>query len=287
MTETQIVCIYHSPCNDGFTAAWIVHNYFKDKGESVLLYPTTYGKEPPLEICKGKIVYVVDFSYKPFPHQQLADVAEEVIVIDHHKTALILLDSSQVDNVELNINLNYSGAALTWQYFYPHDPIPKIVQYVEDRDMWWKRLPHCDDIHYALSSYEPDIAIWDILATRLEGITEYIAMCEEGAAIQRYNASWIISHLVSATREVLLAGYLVPSINIPGIFTSDAVGVLAKNRPFAIAWYDTQTLRKYSLRSNKDYPHAIDVSEIAKVYGGGGHKHAAGFELSLDSIIVW
>ena len=34
---------------------------------------------------------------------------------------------------------------------------------------------------------------------------------------------------------------------------------------------------QFSLRSNGD----IDVSAIAKIYNGGGHKNAAGFQMTL------
>jgi hypothetical protein len=44
--------------------------------------------------------------------------------------------------------------------------------------------------------------------------------------------------------------------------------------PFAMGWYQRGDGRyAYSLRSRGDF----DVSELAKKYGGGGHKNAAGF----------
>jgi nanoRNase/pAp phosphatase (c-di-AMP/oligoRNAs hydrolase) len=37
------------------------------------------------------------------------------------------------------------------------------------------------------------------------------------------------------------------------------------------------------LRSNGDY----DVSAIAKAFGGGGHKNAAGFEVQVETLLEW
>lgn len=276
-----VLCIYHSPCNDGFTAAWIVHNYHKKLDQAVELYPAQYNREPPLELCKGKIVYIVDFSYLAWPLEQICDVAKDVIVIDHHKTALPLLDTEPRDNLNLTINLEHSGAMLTWQHFYGEDSPPWIVRYVEDRDMWWKRLEQCDNIHYLLSSYEPNITIWDNLAARLESSSDYMSICDEGAAIQRYNNSWLSDHLLTHTKHILLSGFIVPSINIPGIFASDACSILAKSNPFALAWYQSKLQLHCSLRSSANYSYAQDVSEIAKKLGGGGHKHAAGFTLPI------
>lgn len=33
----------------------------------------------------------------------------------------------------------------------------------------------------------------------------------------------------------------------------------------------------YSLRSCAEYAGHVDVSEVARQFGGGGHRHAAGF----------
>ena len=43
----------------------------------------------------------------------------------------------------------------------------------------------------------------------------------------------------------------------------------------SVTWYlDKNRKNIVSLRSNE---HGVDVSEVAKNCGGGGHKHAAGF----------
>lgn len=289
--QDDIICIYHLPisfCNDGFAAAWIVHNHYIVTEHSVQLFPTNYHHQlsPPLEECRDRYVYIVDFSYPATQLQQIADVAKEVILIDHHKSALPLLDVSTdffPPWVHLIIDMANSGAMLVWKHFYGNSEPPMIVKYVEDRDMWWKALDNCDNIHYALISYEPIVEIWDQLANQLEPINtlSYDVLVDQGAAIQRYNKKWITNYLLSSTKEVLLDGHMIPSINIPGIFASDAAGILATNRPFALAWYTSKTHRHCSLRSNSSYAHHVDVEEIAKKFGGGGHKHAAGFSLPI------
>jgi nanoRNase/pAp phosphatase (c-di-AMP/oligoRNAs hydrolase) len=59
---------------------------------------------------------------------------------------------------------------------------------------------------------------------------------------------------------------------------SEAGDEMCKGKPFAATYYvDKDGMYNFSLRSSED---GIDVSEIAKVYGGGGHKHAAGFKVT-------
>jgi nanoRNase/pAp phosphatase (c-di-AMP/oligoRNAs hydrolase) len=63
--------------------------------------------------------------------------------------------------------------------------------------------------------------------------------------------------------------------------TSDAGHLMAeKDRtPFAACWWMTPEGVVFSLRSTDV---GLDVSEIAKSYGGGGHRNAAGFRLTIE-----
>ena len=53
---------------------------------------------------------------------------------------------------------------------------------------------------------------------------------------------------------------------------------MAKGKPFAACYWDTPKGRVFSLRSSDD---GADVSEVAKQYGGGGHRNASGFTVSF------
>jgi oligoribonuclease NrnB/cAMP/cGMP phosphodiesterase (DHH superfamily) len=50
----------------------------------------------------------------------LAKHAQKVIILDHHKTALDQFPegkSSPLPNLEVNIDMNRSGATMAWDYF--------------------------------------------------------------------------------------------------------------------------------------------------------------------------
>ncbi len=74
-----------------------------------------------------------------------------------------------------------------------------------------------------------------------------------------------------------IGGWDVPVANLPYTMSSDAGHRLAQGEPFAACYWDTPNGRVFSLRSTDD---GLDVSAIAKQYGGGGHEHAAGFRLA-------
>jgi nanoRNase/pAp phosphatase (c-di-AMP/oligoRNAs hydrolase) len=83
-----------------------------------------------------------------------------------------------------------------------------------------------------------------------------------------------------------VGGYIVPALNLPAKYSSDAGHALCNIKTagdFAAVYQDVSTteglMRIYSLRSN-----GFDVSAIAKQYGGGGHRKAAGFKIPLSQV---
>jgi oligoribonuclease NrnB/cAMP/cGMP phosphodiesterase (DHH superfamily) len=79
---------------------------------------------------------------------------------------------------------------------------------------------------------------------------------------------------VKKAREVACDGRRVLCVNASSNI-SEVGHELAQGRPFSVTYYDGAVSRKWALRSTPD---GVDVSEIARKFGGGGHKHASGFE---------
>lgn len=250
--------ISHASCSDGFCAAWIAHK----------LYPTAeyvfchYGDSPPDVI--GKDVIIADFSFKREILLDMKTKAKSLIVLDHHKSA-------QVDLEGLDFclfDMNKSGGRLTWEHFYNKDKSPWIVDYTEDRDLWRFNLPYSKEVNVALRSYPMTFESWDTLNSGE-------SLISEGTAILRYKEALIKSHIKHA-KEVDIGGYKVLCCNCStGDLISEIGEILAKDRPFgATYYYNDKGDQIYSLRSS---PNGVDVSEVAKIFLGGGHKHAAGF----------
>ena len=78
--------------------------------------------------------------------------------------------------------------------------------------------------------------------------------------------------------ELVLGDGVTAMADLPYTMSSDAGHEMAKGRPFAACYWDTPEGRVFSLRSNDE---GIDVSEVAKQYGGGGHRNASGFRVSF------
>ena len=286
---TKILCIYHANCADGFGAAWAVRHAL---GDAVEFYPGFYGKAPP--DVAGRDVVLVDFSYKRAALDEMTRAAKSLLVLDHHKTAAEDLAGlmkpppwniwreaaingqlSLALRVVAQLDMERSGAGLAWDYFHPDEARPALIDTIEDRDLWRFKLPQTREIQAAIFSYPYDFGAWDALMQIPVEI-----LVTEGAAIERKHHKDIAELVAVTKRTMMIGGYAVPAASLPYTpLTSDAGHLMAKGERFAACYWDTADHRIFSLRSTDD---GLDVSEIAKSYGGGGHKHAAGFQVPRD-----
>lgn len=285
---SKILCIYHGNCADGFGAAWAVRQCFGDA--DVEFHSGIYGNDPP--DVRGRDVVLVDFSYKRPVIDAIGRAASSLLILDHHKTAaedlaglrapktwLDHIEQTALDDVEnaepvrAVFDMNRSGAGIAWDFFHPGRPRPRLIDHIEDRDLWRFVLPHTREIQAAVFSYPYDFTVWDeLFAADLE------LMAKQGEAIERKHHK-DIAELVGVTkRRMVIGGVSVPVANLPYTLTSDAGNLMAAGEPFAACYWDTPEGRVFSLRSRDN---GTDVSAIAKAYGGGGHRNASGFRMPI------
>ena len=289
--------IYHGNCVDGFGAAWCFHDLWRrtdDDPELLEFYPGVYNKPPP--DVKGKNVILVDFSYDyDIVKQMLAD-AQSVTLIDHHESAIrkLLVETEGhlkpelpdsryrpkegLEGLRVYCHLDYSGAMLARMYTTPANvPVPKLIEHIQDRDLWRFKLPYTVEINDALFSYPYDFKVWDELMQR-----DVLDLVCEGVVVSRKSKKDIHELLGVCVREMVIEGYTVPIANVPYMQAS-AMGHNLAVPPykFAGSYYDTATERCFSLRSNLKHG-GINVAEIAERFGGGGHASAAGFQVPRD-----
>jgi hypothetical protein len=280
------VCIYHSNCCDGWTAAWVVHRYFEG---AVDLVPAQYG-DPAPDLCRDRQVIVVDFSYKKDELVRLGDMSAGLLVLDHHKTAEEDLRRWSIDWPETNLprlpkkgeilaffDMDRSGASLAWDWFFPGKKKPQLIKHVEDRDLWKFRIEGSKTLHGVFTSYPYDIETWDKLEKACEDMTLKRRLLREGEAISRKHLMDVSAIIKATKRNMVIGGYPVLVCNVPPTMASDVGNVLASMQLFGATYFDDHTGKRiFSLRSKGDF----DVAHIAKSYGGGGHRNAAGFTRS-------
>jgi hypothetical protein len=172
--------IFHGPgCLDGLASRWALWQKWPD----VPAYEGVYGQAPP--DVTGLRVLIADFSYPGAVLCDMAESATSVTVLDHH-------DGSRDDVVRL-INDNVirgehdqtrSGAALTWEYVWGNRHPPKLIEHIQDRDLWKWQLEHTREITAAPASIGSEMPAWTALARAVEGGDRQLVI-REGAAILR------------------------------------------------------------------------------------------------------
>lgn len=258
------ICIYHGNCADGFSGAWVVRRALGD----IEFYAGIYQTPPP--DVTGKDVVLVDFSYKRPVMEQIIAVARSVIVLDHHKTAADDLD--KLPGAKVVFDMERAGSRIAWDYYFPSEAPPPVLLHVEDRDLWRFALPKTREIQANIFSYPYEFAVWDRLMA-----ADPAVLAIEGEAIERKHFKDIAELVGVCKRSLRIAGYTIPAASLPYTLTSDAGHLMAQGQPFAVCYWDTPQGRVFSLRSTSE---GIDVSEIAKQFGGGGHRNAAGFTVT-------
>ena len=265
--------LYHANCTDGSGAAlavWLKHG---DAGHEYI--PCQYGNELP-DGLEDTDVVMVDFSAKKEQTRALAKVAASILIIDHHKTAeaeLEGVDDGSGCPIETVFDMTKSGAVLTWEYF--HDtPVPELLLYIQDRDLWQWKQESTAEILKGLSLHED----WRDWKRFIDTPGDLRKLYTGGAAINRY--LYLQADKITETPPCSWPWGTeeVPFYNLPGFMLSDTLHLALQkypDAPYAVGYFDLPDKRVYSLRSRQGSD--VDVSEIARRHGGGGHKHAAGF----------
>lgn len=311
---TPDICIYHGNCADGFTAAWAVWKRFGDDVEYV---PGVYGEAPP-DVTGKNVVIVDFSYKRPVLEEMVKTARSILVLDHHKTAEADLtekgnpqlcmpmgdfsgdiswqryldnLAQDEMENVGCLVyslfDMERSGAGITWDFFHPTRIRPELVRYVEDRDLWRFNLHNSREINAFIFAHEYTFQNWDTLNNIMTNNVD--AAASGGQAIEKKHHKDIAELVSTMKRHMVLGGVRVPVANLPYTLTSDAGhlmctqwdgdfhqdGVSAKYPEFAACYWDTPEGRVFSLRSVDG---GADVSEIAKGYGGGGHKNAAGFK---------
>jgi len=252
------VILYHAECADGFGAAWAIWKRFPN----ARFIPVKHGNPPPPELT-AQIVVIVDFSYDRPTLERLVAETQALLVLDHHITA----EKALTDLPYAYFDLKKSGAVLAWEWAHDH-PVPWLLEYIQDKDLWTWTLPSSREINAAIASHPFDFNLWNRFKQK--------ELEQEGRAILRYEQE-LVNKLAAQAVLVDFQGAIVPSVQ-SAILTSQIGERLAADYPFCIIWHDHEGRRYYSMRSRDD---GTDVGAIAVSFGGGGHTHAAGFSIAL------
>lgn len=290
--------IYHQikkgvDCPDGYAAAWVAHK--ANPGAEVVgcWYQCAEEDLPVLE--SGDRAIIVDFSFPANILQRWSDAGVDILLLDHHKTAMEHLgDISQFSEHfkgTIKFDMAECGATLAWKHFFPDKEVPLFLGYVKDRDLWIKEMPGSDAVHEVVSKLGRSFDLYDLLLTYDESAskqTQIFVLAGIGEVLLLPKRRVIAAIASRATPAVFLEFEDIPIILLAGDgsedrLTSDLCEELyTKRYPDALFVACQTSDGTWSLRSNKNHPEGgFDVGALAKSKGGGGHRNAAGFKEAI------
>lgn len=285
MTWKPDLCIYHGNCDDGFAAALVARQKWPD----LPCFGAMHNQPLPVSVA-GKNVLMVDFSLKR--DVMVQQLWASCIVLDHHKTAEAdlagfinpILDAGpdrlgSMTGINARFDLGQSGAGLTYRWLFPELITPRFIRLIEARDLWMLS-EEVQQFSAAVRSYPMHFDIWQRWLDDDLAVQELIL---EGKGILRAH-NMTIAKILREKHVIDILGNEVMAVNCPYHFASDAAHLLLegdRHTPFGAAYFRRADGRwQFSLRSDDT---RRDVSEIAKAFGGGGHRNAAGFDVEYLS----
>ena len=232
----------------------------------------------------GENIYIVDFSFKPDVINKLLEKGCNITWLDHHKTAFdyekkFIRSRGSVNGFRRD---DLSGCGIAWNWFFPHSPMPYVVEMIQDYDLWQFKFPETKPFYEGLKLEDtaPIAGIWKTLLCTTQMYSKHEKdiisdFCKKGETCIKYRDS-ICKDYCKMGFETWFMGYRCFA---QGMYTfgSTAFGELIHKYPICLSFEFLGDKWVIGLYSADD---KIHVGELAKQCGGGGHKGAAGFTMN-------
>jgi oligoribonuclease NrnB/cAMP/cGMP phosphodiesterase (DHH superfamily) len=275
--------VFHFPCQDGLSSAWVAYYYYKTNfpTKDLRLFPAQHGKELNYDMVDQNVLFM-DFC----PSKQVISLLEsnnnKIFILDHHITA----KDDLTDCPFANFNMDKSGVGLTWEYFFPDEPIPLFLAMIQERDLWKFRIDKTQEFSNGLffetdclETFEQKFGLFDELYTNPSKLEETINLGTILNAHKQMKIKYIVAK-VKDNKYIIKnkSGDDVSIIcyNCSADLSSDLGNALSSvHCDMAILWTYDHLAEEYhfSLRSTNK----VDCARLAKEYlSGGGHPNAAG-----------
>lgn len=284
-------CFYHNDADGRCAAYWVYRSALLCDGKYLdeCFIEMSYEKPFPIDnIRREERIFIIDYSISPDEMRDLLKITTDVTWIDHHKTAIEKYEGFEYDIRGIRLD-GIAACMLSYCYFEhmtfhgrgkitPFDIAmtelaPMFTKLIADWDVW--KFDYGDrtrNFITAFNAYDfsPESINWERFFN--EQNSEYL-MIDEGRAMIKYRDGWAKEVLKRFGFETTFEGLKCFAVNLGNCnseyFKSLPAGKYDVFMPFAFNG-ELYTVSMYSTD--------IDVSAIAKKYGGGGHMKASGFQ---------
>jgi oligoribonuclease NrnB/cAMP/cGMP phosphodiesterase (DHH superfamily) len=271
--------LYHGRgCPDGFGAALAAWLFYGDTAQYLGLDHGDIASIDDLPDVRGRAVYILDFSFANEIMAALDERAAKLVMLDHHKSAAEKLTGFACRCGVVHFDMSKSGARLAWEFFQPHTPMPPLLQYVEDRDIWKWEFAESAGFLSALDMEPQTFDRWREIASFTPAQMEQF-MARGAAMDEKYRK--LAADIAEGAQPLVFNGIAGLMVNAPGMFHSLVGDILsAKTGTFALMWSAGAKGVKVGLRAQRNF----DCIALAESMGGGGHAQACGFKMKVERL---
>jgi oligoribonuclease NrnB/cAMP/cGMP phosphodiesterase (DHH superfamily) len=301
--------IFHRGCLDGFSGFFILNQTGKIH-KNALIYPDIpSAKDIPPNI-ENKNIIIIDVAYNPDILMKIMQVAKKVTFIDHHISIREDILKLKIDKKhEIIYDDKKSGASLVWKYFYKNKKEPLFIKYIEDNDIGaWKIKETKPFILGLRVKYSTDLSRENLKRwKKLLNISEVKKLIKKGLVYQEYHNNLLdietkrYSMLKFPSQKIYdefpkfftkVGQYRVAVYNGGGCPNASSLGERIMQKvdcDFALLWNYQFDKKEYilTMRSGDNKGKIVDVSQIAKLFGGGGHVQAASCSINKNKYEIF
>lgn len=268
-------CFYHSADLDGHASGAIV-KFARPDCEMIGI---NYGDIFPFEsINPDELVYMVDFTLQPFEQMERLDGICNLVWIDHHKTELEEAEKRKFDPNGIR-RIGIGACFLVCEYFGMAE-IPEAIRLLAEYDVWnhsdERTLPFQYGFRFFENTYPDNQELWESFILNDNRVNEVCLLGDSLLLFEmRQNQKYCRAYAFETTLENYTAicankgmtsSKLFDTVYIPD--KHDLMITFCRMKLPAHQW----TVSLYSTKDN------VDCGKIARKFGGGGHKGAAGFQ---------
>ena len=281
-------CFYHSADLDGHCSGAIFKHIFPEC-ETIGI---NYGQDFPWDkIGDGEAVAMVDFTLQPFEQMERLDKMCHLIWIDHHKTEIQEARNRGV-NIQGIQRIGIGACALVWEWVkgqdLVHGQMPEAIRLLAEYDVWNHSDPRTLPFQYGFRMNDdtrPDnLDLWRqficttpherLVANGLIAKTVEIGnviLSYENAQNEKFCRAYAFDTELNGNKAIACNRGFTNSKVFESVWNPDQYDLMitfCRLKPPAHKW----TVSLYSTKPE------IDCGVIARKFGGGGHKGAAGFQ---------
>lgn len=262
-------------------------------------------------------VIIVDYCPKADTLKQLAELVcpwpwgleIDITILDHHETSIakeaVNCEHPDYPGISFIYEADLSGAGLAWEYiadyvstgFVTVPQVPPAVAYVQDRDLWKFELgADTKNFHAYTRLVDRTPQAWCRAFLNEDTMEPMCDVLAKGEMLIKEDEAAIANYMKNTKFQAICVNDLIAMAAIFKCDRKDLVSeichkLLQAHPNLDLAFCVTELSEGsegyvWSVRSTDETPSCISAQSIAKHFGGGGHRNAAGFKTATFFEVV-